>query len=461
MSDARHHVGRLVFELEAPDRKTLTAWETTLYRQFDHMLPALQRALDQAECAGETLRFDRVEVDLGRFDPDAIATELGPRLATRLAQALSGQLPSSEAVSVELSGFLESGELPWIEASQALDWLCAQLLGRDDASLRSLALELRPTLVRRTAAERLAHQLPAALVERLLRALLPDELAATVPASRRDSASPLHLPQAQAAEVAVVIGQLARAMPLPTADEVSRALAALQGRIPPGPPPALQGTPLPSQATALQGPITPGAPSTPRSKLLRSQGAAQPAIPAAAVDNEAISPGVRPVPAAGAVLLHPFLAHFFERLELTVERGRFRDHDAHCRAVLLTHHLATGAAAAPEPETVLPKLLCGFPLSAPLPRCTELPDEVAAEVDTLLRSVLGQWQGLGRTSPAGLREGFLLRPGRLQARDGQGPAAWQLWVETRSIDVLLERLPWTLSHVRTPFMKSILRVDWR
>lgn len=438
MSDARHHVGRLVFELEAPDRKTLTAWETTLYRQFDHvLLPALQRALDEAEPSGETLRFDRVEVDLGRFDPDAIATELGPRLATRLAQTLSGQLPSSEAVSVELSGFLESGELPWIEASQALDRLCAQLLGRDDASLRSLALELRPTLVRRTAAERLAHQLPAALVERLLRALLPDEVAATVPASRRDSASPLHLPQAQAAEVAVVIGQLARAMPLPTAAEVSRALAALQGRIAPGPPPALQGTPLPSQ------------------------GAAQPAIPAPAVENEAISPGVRPVPAAGAVLLHPFLADFFERLELTAERGRFRDHDAHCRAVLLTHHLATGAAAAPEPETVLPKLLCGFPLSAPLPRCTELSDEVAAEVDLLLRSVLGQWQALGRTSPAGLREGFLLRPGRLQARDGQGPAAWQLWVEARSIDVLLERLPWTLSHVRTPFMKSILRVDWR
>ncbi|MCY1311256.1 hypothetical protein D9M70_615390 [compost metagenome] len=71
--------------------------------------------------------------------------------------------------------------------------------------------------------------------------------------------------------------------------------------------------------------------------------------------------------------------------------------------------------------------------------------------------MIGHWQRLGNTSPAGLREGFLSRPGRLERR-GDG---WLLSVESSGIDILLQDLPWTLSRVRTPFMQSMLSVDWR
>ena len=174
-------------------------------------------------------------------------------------------------------------------------------------------------------------------------------------------------------------------------------------------------------------------------------------------DAEAAEASVRPVYAAGAVLLHPFLGAWLERLDLLAAPGRFRDRRAQGRAVVLVHHLATGAEEAPEPETTLFKLLCGIELSDPIPRRIELTDAERAETDALLASAITHWQRLGNTTAAGLREGFLTRPGRLQR---EGPH-WRLSVEPRGIDVLLDGLPWTLSRVKTPFMQTLLTVDWR
>jgi hypothetical protein len=164
-----------------------------------------------------------------------------------------------------------------------------------------------------------------------------------------------------------------------------------------------------------------------------------------------------PIHAAGAVLLHPFIGSFFGRLDLLEAPGRFRDRHAMERAVLLVHHLVTGADEAPEPETILFKLLCGMPFSTPLPRRTEIGAREREEAQSLLTSVVTYWHRLGQTTPTALREAFLLRPGQLQRRDDQ----WRLAVERRGVDILLDHLPWALSWVKTPFMHAPLTVDWR
>ncbi|MCY1406868.1 hypothetical protein D9M71_221480 [compost metagenome] len=92
-----------------------------------------------------------------------------------------------------------------------------------------------------------------------------------------------------------------------------------------------------------------------------------------------------------------------------------------------------------------------------MPRRIEFSEQEREESEALLRSVIGHWGRLGNTTPAGLREGFLSRPGRLERRG----ESWLLSVEPSGIDVLLRDLPWALSRVRTPFMQSILAVDWR
>lgn len=437
MAGAEHRIGRLLFDLAAPDEASLGGFGALLRNRFDALiLPALQTALDRIGRPGELIRLDRVEIDLGTFDPAQLdGDELVRRLAAQLTAALvpppsvADEPPDTD----ELIAFLHSGELPWVEPGKALALLAANLLALDTRGLRQLAERLRPLLIRRTACDRLVRQLPAALLRRLLRALLPQELALPLAAAfGEDAALPAtslsSVPEAQVAALSELFRRLASGLRMPELGEVIGLYVALDNRI---------------TMTALPTAAIPEPAAAP--------------MPTETESAEATQSTPRPVHAAGAILLHPYLSMFFDRLGLLAGPGRFRDHAAHCRAVLLAHHLATGAEDAPEPETLLFKLVCGLPFSEPVPRRVEFSEQERAESEALLRSVISHWGRLGSATPAGLREGFLTRPGRL----GRRGESWLLSVEPSGIDVLLRDLPWALSRVRTPYMQSILSVDWR
>jgi hypothetical protein len=102
-------------------------------------------------------------------------------------------------------------------------------------------------------------------------------------------------------------------------------------------------------------------------------------------------------------------------------------------------------------------VLCGFPLEKPVEPVESLSPEFLEEADMMLEAAIGQWEILKNTTVSGLREGFLQRPGKLFSRNGN----LYLQVERSSIDVLLDYLPWNLSIIILPWMKDILRVEWR
>lgn len=159
---------------------------------------------------------------------------------------------------------------------------------------------------------------------------------------------------------------------------------------------------------------------------------------------------------AGIVLMHPFLAHFFENLKL-LEDGRFKDASSRMKALYLLHYLATGNTKPEEHELVIAKVLCGVPLSDPVDVLIETTDEELREAGSVLKAAIAQWDILKGTSPDGLREGFLRRKGKLfTANDNL-----ILQVEQSSIDVLLDRLPWNLSIIKLPWNEGIIRVEWR
>ncbi len=162
------------------------------------------------------------------------------------------------------------------------------------------------------------------------------------------------------------------------------------------------------------------------------------------------------VTSAGVVLLHPFLTHFFKNLQL-VNAESFVDALARNKALYLIHYLSTGNTKPEEHELVMAKVLCVFPLEEPVSDLIELTKEELQEADSLLASAIAQWEVLKSTSPAGLREGFLQRNGKLFTKNGQ----LILQVEASSIDVLLDQLPWNLSMVKLPWMEDILKVEWR
>jgi hypothetical protein len=159
---------------------------------------------------------------------------------------------------------------------------------------------------------------------------------------------------------------------------------------------------------------------------------------------------------AGLVILHPFLNTFFNRL-LLVKNNIFSDLAEQQKALYLLHYLATGKTKAEEYELVIPKILCAYPLKKPVEKDIRISLKEIEEADQLLEEAIMQWEVLKNTSPSGLREGFLQRNGKLFTKNEQE----YIQVETNSIDVLLDRLPWNLSIIKLPWMNRMIRVEWR
>jgi hypothetical protein len=159
---------------------------------------------------------------------------------------------------------------------------------------------------------------------------------------------------------------------------------------------------------------------------------------------------------AGQVLVHPFLPGLFKKLEL-VSGGKFLNNEIHQKALYLMHYIATGNVSGEEFELVMPKLLCNWPIEEPVGKGIELSAGELAEADQMLEALVDHWTVLKNTSVEGLREGFLNRGGKLLRKNDQ----IILQVESKTIDVLLDQLPWNLSMIKLPWMKELLRVEWR
>lgn len=158
---------------------------------------------------------------------------------------------------------------------------------------------------------------------------------------------------------------------------------------------------------------------------------------------------------AGLVLLHPFLTSLFGELGLLKDR-EFDGAWSQDKAVMLLHFLATGETTAPEYELTLPKLLCAVPFNRPLDHEMQLTEEEKSEAEELLRAVLAHWGALGKTTPDGLRGNYLVRDGKLLKTE----SGWRLQVERKTLDILLDRLPWGIGLVKLPWMEELLMVEW-
>jgi hypothetical protein len=156
---------------------------------------------------------------------------------------------------------------------------------------------------------------------------------------------------------------------------------------------------------------------------------------------------------AGLVILAPFLPQFFQSLGLSSEKVVEKPD----RALQLLYFLATGQSFAPEYELTFAKMLCGIPLDQPIEGHIQLSDNEIAESNHLLDTVIRYWDALKGTSRDGLREAFLRRAGKLTYSDSIG---WTLHLEKKTLDILLQQLPWGVSIIQLPWMPALLHVEW-
>ncbi|MFK7771551.1 MAG: contractile injection system tape measure protein [Saprospiraceae bacterium] len=172
--------------------------------------------------------------------------------------------------------------------------------------------------------------------------------------------------------------------------------------------------------------------------------------------DEIIKEGIF-IPNAGLVLLHPYIQMLFDKMELT-ENKNFKGETDQNQAALVLQYLATGKFSFMEHELAFNKILCNIPIENPIATELTLNEDQIELCDGLLNAIIGHWKILGETSIAALRETFIQRNGKLSIKEN---GDWSLQVESKSLDILLDSLPWTISVMKLPWMEKMITVNWR
>jgi len=162
-----------------------------------------------------------------------------------------------------------------------------------------------------------------------------------------------------------------------------------------------------------------------------------------------------PVRNAGIVLLNDYIAMLFERLSLTSER-KFISNEHQVRAVQYLQYLITGMQETEEVYLPLNKVLCGLPLADTVPDFIDITDQEKQLIKGLIQAAISHWPEIGDCSVDGFRGNWLVRDGILVELEDK----WELTVERRAYDILINRSPFAFSIMKYHWMDKPLHVIW-
>ncbi len=158
---------------------------------------------------------------------------------------------------------------------------------------------------------------------------------------------------------------------------------------------------------------------------------------------------------SGLVLLQSFLNPYFQRIGL-LDGDRFTGEQQQRDAVNYLQFLATGQAKTDEQYLVLNKIFCGLELHEPIDTGINISAKNKELAEGLIQAVIQHWSAIGSSSVDGFRGNWLIRDGVLSETEEQ----WELTVEKRPYDILLERLPFSYNIIKLPWMTKPLCVNW-
>ncbi|HEY4150649.1 MAG TPA: contractile injection system tape measure protein [Chitinophagaceae bacterium] len=472
-----HLVNRLTFDLLCPGEEQ--AFD--MRRQVSSMVvqEQVQEVIDRvcSRYAGEErwINIDQLEVDLGLFNAPSFSgsfsgsffQKLEDELSAKLAKLVSALPPDSRRVSeMELLQYLLlHGVLPWWGTALEPDanTLCAETISHDAGSFTRFLRQYRfnPSLWKRISYQLNAESqrqiiglLPAlsaaaAYIQTWLDQLQNNPLTGRSPAEL-SSMSQKTVSQSNALPASAALRSIVQKIVLQNAPrlfqnkeplDIIQAIARLEAdSLPAAETSLLKSLTIPADAAAI----------IPLSAANDTQG-----MEAAAGQSQEDEPEKSFIKTAGIVLLAPFFLPFFTELGL-LQGNQWINKAASYRAVHLLKMLSTGLPNQPEYGLILEKICCSLPPDEPVPMETELEEKEIAEAGRLLTAVITHWAALKNTSIDGLRDSFFKRDGIL-TRKGNG---WLLQVERKTLDVLVDRIPWVYNPVRLPWNDYLITVEW-
>lgn len=171
-------------------------------------------------------------------------------------------------------------------------------------------------------------------------------------------------------------------------------------------------------------------------------------------ENLTMTQGI-PVSNAGMVLLNSYYSMLFDRLGLTANK-QFVSKEAQLEAVHYLQFVVTGQPQTEEQLLVLNKLFCGLPFEKPVKEGIEISTENRQLIGGMVQSAISYWNAIGETTVNGFRGNWLVREGILYEEEDR----WNLTVEKRAYDILLDKSPFSFSIIKYPWMQKPLHVTW-
>ncbi len=195
------------------------------------------------------------------------------------------------------------------------------------------------------------------------------------------------------------------------------------------------------------------------------QPASNPSVPPNTNASAALSTTVHDVPSnqpteyylshAGLILLWPGLKHLFSTCGLT-EANHFANPTAQHRAVVLLHYLGLKALPHEEYDLVLHKVLCGLAPGTPVHPAIELTAHEMQTANAVRAAILQEWTAARQLTEADLMANFVQRAGKLSHSN----SSWQLHIERKVWDVLIDTLPWGIGTVHLPWFNQMIYTTW-
>lgn len=158
---------------------------------------------------------------------------------------------------------------------------------------------------------------------------------------------------------------------------------------------------------------------------------------------------------AGIVLLNSFIVMLFERLSL-VKDNNFTSIENQKNAVLYLQYVVTGVSETEDSYLALNKILCGLSVTDSVPAIIEISQENEILIVGLIKAAVSYWSAIGECSVEGFRGNWLIRDGMLTELEDK----WELTVDKRAYDVLINKSPFAFSIIKYPWMHKPLHVIW-
>jgi hypothetical protein len=494
MTDVQHHIiakQTLDVDMFATESEAWALQQALPQLLAGEVSIAIEKVLNRYSKLGEHIKLDYLEINLGELSLVGLEHDLAQQVEYCLERALREKISSlatSNMISSEYQNealgmtvqtqqqslfaafiyFLSTGRLPWsfkLAENKSLEQMLLEA-GQTFLPNQNIHVEIKALLNNESVCQRLIYQFSNTFLLRLLVVLLPNseliiikvyallqQLQIATPDKMKLSrhfwlivlrAVPSRevltfetLLQAIAAQL--ITNDHFRSLSKHTIDLMTVVFNQYDIALKPFEPVTIN-TEVKSESTATANPKTLMEYSLAKSLEKMDEQSQE--------VNEAIY-----IDVAGLVLLHPFLPQFFKTLNIIVDDEIVQP----ARAVCLLHYLCTGQTNPAEHALVLAKIVCGIALSYPVAMDFEPTTEEVNQTESLLNAVISHWHVLQSTSIDGLRGTFLIRNGKLTLKQD---SSWQLKVESKGFDILMDSLPWSISMIQLPWMRHMLFVEW-